>query len=167
MPVDLTQEPKDFGKILSEWSFPEFVKHKRSRRWYIIAAVLTVIILIYALVTANILFAAIIIIASVIFVLNEKRNPKDIHFQISEGGIIVDNVLYEWPEIKNFWIIYEPGKVKNIYFEFKSLLLPRLPIPLQDKNPVTIREILLNYIDEDIDREGEPISDGLGRILKL
>ncbi len=167
MPVDLNQEQRDLGKILSQWSFPEFVKYKRSRRWYAVAILITAVLLIYALVTSNILFATIIIIASIIFVLNEKRESKTIHFKISEEGIVVDNVLYEWPEIKNFWIIYEPDKVKNIYFEFKSLLLPRLPIPLQDQDPVAIREILLDYIDEDIDREGEPISDGLGRMLKL
>jgi len=167
MPVDLNQEQRDLGKILSQWSFPEFVKYKRSRRWYVVAILIMAVLLIYALVTSNILFATIIIIAGIIFVLNEKREAKTIHFKISEEGIVVDNVLYEWPEIKNFWIIYEPDKVKNIYFEFKSLLLPRLPIPLQDQDPVAIREILLDYIDEDIDREGEPISDGLGRMLKL
>jgi len=167
MPINLTQQPKDLGKTLAEWQFPEFVKYKRSQRWYITAGIIVALLLIYSAVTANILFAMIIIITSVIFILNQKRDPKMVSFKITEEGVIIDETLYEWPEIKNFWIIYEPPKVKNLYFEFKSLLLPRLPIPLQDQDPVKIREILLDYIDEDIDREGEPISDGISRALKL
>ena len=167
MPINLTQQSKDLGKILAEWQFPEFVKYKRSRNWYITAGIMVALLLIYSAVTANILFAMIIIIASIIFIINQKRDPQMVSFKISEEGIVVDETLYEWSEIKNFWIIYEPPKVKNLYFEFKSLLLPRLPIPLQDQDPVKIREILLDYIDEDIEREGEPISDGIGRALKI
>ncbi len=167
MPINLAQQPKDLGKTLAEWQFPEFVKYKRSRSWYITAGIVVALLLIYSAVTANILFAMIIVIASIIFIINQKREPKMVSFKITEEGIVVDETLYEWPEIKNFWIIYEPPKVKNLYFEFKSLLLPRLPIPLQDQDPVKIREILLDHIDEDIDREGEPISDGISRALKL
>ncbi len=167
MPINLSQQAKDLGKILDEWQFPEFVKYQRNRRWYIIAGISVALLLIYSAFTANILFAMIIIIASIIFIINQKRDPKMISFKISEEGIVVDETLYEWPEIKNFWIIYEPPKVKNLYFEFKSLLLPRLPIPLQDQDPIKIREVLLDYIDEDIEREGEPISDGISRTLKL
>ena len=167
MPINLTQQSKDLGKILAEWQFPEFVKYKRSRNWYITAGIMVALLLIYSAVTANILFAMIIIIASIIFIINQKRDPQMVSFKISEEGIVVDETLYEWSEIKNFWIIYEPPKVKNLYFEFKSRLLPRLPIPLQHQDPVKIREILLDYIDEDIEREGEPISDGIGRALKI
>lgn len=167
MPINLAQQSKDTGKTLAEWQFPEFTKYNRNRRWYIIASIVVALLLIYAIATANILFAMIIVIATVIFVLNQKKEPKNISFKITEEGIVVDETLYEWSEIKNFWIIYEPPQVKNLYFEFKSLMLPRLPIPLQNQDPVKIREILLDYIDEDIEREGEPISDGLGRALKL
>ena len=167
MPINLAQQSKDLGKTLAQWQFPEFVKYKRSRNWYIIAGTIVVLLLIYSAVTANILFAMIIIIASIIFIINQRRDPRTVSFKISEEGIVVDETLYEWPEIKNFWIIYEPPKVKNLYFEFKSLMLPRLPIPLQDQDPVKIREMLLDYIDEDIEREGEPISDGISRTLKL
>jgi hypothetical protein len=34
-------------------------------------------------------------------------------------------------------------------------------------NPIKVREILLDYLEEDLDQENEPLSDGLGRMLKL
>lgn len=167
MPKDLTKEDINLGKTLSDWTFPEFIKYQYTRGWYISFLVILVLLLIFSIVTTNILFALILIIATTILYITRKRNPENINFAITEEGITINHTLYQWLEIKNFWIIYEPPQVKNLYFEFKNLLLPRLPIPMQDQDPVTIREMLLEYIDEDIEREGEPISDNLSRKLKI
>ncbi len=167
MPKDLSKEEYNTGREIFAWQFPEFSKQNYSRGWFIgYGAVLTGL-LIYSIFTANILFIFILVIATVIIYINRRREPDNIRFRITEEGIILDQMLYEWPEIKNFWIAYEPPEIKNLYFEFKGVLLPRLPIPLQDKNPVEIRNTLLDYIEEDIEREGEPISDNIGRKLKL
>jgi len=167
MPKDLTKEDINLGKTLSDWTFPEFIKYQYTRGWYISFLVILVLLLIFSIVTTNILFALILIIATTILYITRKHNPENINFTITEEGITINYTLYQWLEIKNFWIIYEPPQVKNLYFEFKNLLLPRLPIPMQDQDPVTIREMLLEYIDEDIEREGEPISDNLSRKLKI
>lgn len=167
MPIDLTKVDKDTGKELIAWQFPEFSKQNYSRSWFIVYGAVLLGLLTYSIFTANILFIFILIIAAVIIYINRRREPENIRLRITEEGIILNEMLYEWIEIKNFWIAYEPPEVKNLYFEFKNLLLPRLPIPLQDKNPVEIRNILLDYIEEDIEREGEPISDNISRKLKL
>lgn len=167
MPQDINKEPINTGKTLAQWQFPEFIKYEHSRRWYIMFTLVMVLLLIYSLATANILFTVIIIIAALIITMNKKRQPRDVDFKITEEGIIVDETLYQWKEIKHFWIVYEPPQVKTLYLEFNSWHLPRLPIPLLDNNPLDLREILLDYLDEDIEREGEPISDGLSRGFKI
>ena len=90
-----------------------------------------------------------------------------VSFKITEDGIVINGKLYEYKVIKNFYIIYEPPEVKTLYFEPKSLLSPRIPIALEDQNPVEIRQILRQYLTEDIDREDEPVSDQTSRLLKL
>ena len=90
-----------------------------------------------------------------------------VSFKITEDGIAINGKLYEYKVIKNFYIIYEPPEVKTLYFEPKSLLSPRIPIALEDQNPVEIRQILRQYLTEDIDREDEPVSDQTSRLLKL
>lgn len=167
MPKDITKEEIDTGKTLITWEFPEFTKYENTRRWYIIFGLVTALLLIYSLLTANVLFAIIIIIAAVIIIMNKKKDPHSIDFQITEEGLIIDQTLYLWEEIKHFWFVYEPPHAKTLYFEFKSWHLPRLPIPLLEQNPLDLREILLEYIDENIEREGEPISDSLGRSFKI
>ena len=70
--------------------------------------------------------------------------------------------------IKNFSIIYKPkDEIKNLYFEYKNPIHPRLSIPLLDKNPLQIREYLLKYLAEDLDRTDQPVSEALGRLFKL
>ena len=62
---------------------------------------------------------------------------------------------------------YEPDEAKTLFLEFKSGVRPRLAIPLQNKNPLKIRSILLAHLPEDVEREDEPLSEQLIRLLKL
>jgi len=155
------------GKKLITWTFPEIIKHERSRGWYIAAIIIGVLLLIYALFTFNLLFALIIIVTAIILFLRHKEGVSDIDFTIYEDGVEIGNNFHEFRELRDFYVIYEPPEVKNLYLNFRSALQPRLQIPLDDINPVKVREILLDYLNEDLDKENEPITDALGRWLKL
>ena len=41
--------PEDYGEILAAWSFPEFEKPKRSRKWYIWGVIILAILIILSL----------------------------------------------------------------------------------------------------------------------
>ena len=69
-------------------------------------------------------------------------------------------------ELKDFWIVYEPPFVKNLYIEHKNALTPRIVVPIEDADPVEIRRALLDYLDEN-GRTEEPLGDLLGRVFKL
>ncbi|MFA5021379.1 MAG: hypothetical protein WC517_04995, partial [Patescibacteria group bacterium] len=59
------------------------------------------------------------------------------------------------------------GGIKNLYVEFKNPLKGRLVIPLDGQDAVAIRDYLLRFLAEDLEREAEPISEQLRRFLKL
>ena len=40
-------------------------------------------------------------------------------------------------------------------------------IPITDQSPLDLRDILLEYLDEDLEKEGESTAEALGRLLKL
>jgi len=103
----------------------------------------------------------------VIIFLKATLGYKNLDFAIYERGLRVGEKFYDFKEIKDFYEIYEPPEVKNLYFDFYSWVQPRLQIPLQSKNPVRVREILLDYLTEDLDQENEPFSDAMGRMFKL
>ena len=124
-------------------------------------------LLIWSLFTLNILFAFIIILFGVILYLQTKRPPVDVKFNIFEDGIEIGAKFYKYKEINNFWLVYEPPQVKNLYLHFKTKIKPVLSIPLEKQNPIRIRKLLLKYVDEDLDKDEESFSEILGRRLKI
>ena len=100
--------------------------------------------------------------------MRSRRNPALLRITITEDGIeIGDKNFYKWQDIDKFWIVYEPPAVKNLYLDFKAGLRPSITIFLENQNPLIVRKILLQYINEDTERENETFSDGFSRMLKL
>lgn len=167
MPFDLLSEKIDYGAVRFDWDFPEFIKQPRTVLWYLAAVLVVVGLLIYALVTLNILFAVIIIIATVIIIFLNRKEPRIMNIKITAEGIVIENRFYPFDEIKNFWIVDQFPLVKRVYFDFKSFFIPRLSIPYQDQDPNKLKDFLVQYLDENTEREGEPVSEGISRWLKL
>jgi len=166
MEQDQSEQKKDYGQIFFSWSFSEFPQHSRSRRWYLGAAVLIVLMLIFSVVSRNILFTNIVILTALLLILFHRSNNV-ITFKITEDGILVNDRFFEYESLKNFFIIYQPPTVKTLYFEPKSFFNPRIPISLENQNPVQVREVLMRFLPEDIEREHEPVSDQIARLFKL
>ena len=167
MPIDLGQEQMDYGKVHYEWDFPEYTKHERTIVWYIVAGIVVLGILIFSFVTANILFAVLTIMVIIILVFMQQREPRILNFKITDEGLVIENRFYAYDEIKSFWIVYELPHLKNLYFEFKSLVVPRLTVPYDDIDPNRLQSFLAQYIEIDDEREGEPVSESISRLLRL
>lgn len=157
----------DHGKRFASWNFHEFQAYKRSIGWYIVAAIVVIGLFIIALRQKNYLFVVIIALITFIYLILNQRKPRLVTFSISEDGLEVHETFYPFKDIKKFWIIYEPPEVKILYFDFQSGLRPILSIPLESQNPLKIRDILIKYIKEDLERDEELLSDAVLRSLKL
>jgi hypothetical protein len=155
-----------FGQPVFEWQINEFERYERSNRWYIFMGIICLALIIFAIFTANFLFALIILLFAFIIVLREFYNPEKIDFKISNQGALLGGKLFPYKEIGKFYIIYEPPESKFLYLAFKSLK-PTLSVFLADQNPVKIREFLLKYLEEDLEKEDEHIADTLGRLFKI
>lgn len=159
--------PKTFGTILASWNIPEFEKYDRSIFWYVSFGLLGFFCLIYGLWTANFLFVLIIIIAAFIIYIQEKTEAAQIKCLITSKGVKLGAKFYLYGDIKQFWIIYDPPAVKKLYFSFRNILSPHLVISLKSQNPIKIREILLQFLEEDLEKEKEPFSESFSRWAKI
>lgn len=157
----------EYGEVLATWHFPDYVQHNRSRRWYLIVGVIGALSFLFAMLTFNFLFAIILIIIAVILVLQNRRRPQNVTINITEDGLHIGNDFFEYEALKNFWIAYRPPEVKKLYVPFKSTFRPMLVIPLEDENPIEVRKVLLEHLEEDLEREDETTSEALSRLLKL
>jgi len=157
----------DFGDVYANWNFPEYGTNWRNGTWYRFAIGLGIALLLYALISGNLLFGVIIVLTGVIFYFQTIQPPLTVNVQITDEGIKVGKNFYSYLDIDTFWMIYEPPEIKNLYIEYKNAFRPRLGIPLQNEKPLEIRDILLKHLPENKEREHEPISDGLARFFKL
>lgn len=164
---DTEDESTEHGKIHASWDFPEFIRSKRSGWWYAFAALVAGGSIILSILSANPLFAIFIVLIVIIYVVRLKQRPSTIVVSITEDGIEVGERYYSYDDLKEFWIAYEPPKVKRLYIRFRNGVRANLSIPFEDQNPVAIREILLQYLEEDLDQRGESVSDAFQRFLKL
>lgn len=162
------------GTILKEWVIKEYTQHVRGQAWFVVSGLVALVLIVLSLWTPNFiferpnfLFAEIIVLAAVVVMLWHHREPPNLAVVLFEDGVAIGETFFPYRELGQFWIIYEPPHVKTLYFHFRSTIRPRLPIPLEDENPLDIRQILLQYLPEDLERESEPTSDALSRILRL
>jgi len=160
------EESGPFGKVLYNWKVPAYNEHKRSVSWYLWMVIIATGLIIYSIVTANFLFALIVILVVFIVMIKVFEKPANLNFQITEKGIIIGQEYYTYEEIKNFYIIYDPPAVKKLFFSVKGLG-PDLAINLNDINPIPIREKLLEYIDENLEKEEQTLDEQLDTLLKL
>jgi hypothetical protein len=131
------------------WEAPEYEYIEKHPRWYWVMGILLLAIIVYAIVTNSILMAITFIMIGMLGYVYAEREPRLIHMEINPDGVIVDKLMYEYDDLKSFWIFYEvEAGFKILSLHSKKTFLPHIHIPVGDANPILIREILLNYLPE-------------------
>lgn len=154
-------------QILMEWHSSEYQQHEHHPAWFLFLGIIAAILTIYAIIVGNFLFAIIIIMLGVIINMYAKRAPEKIHIAITKHGIKVADKLYTFEDdLASFWILYRPPHLKTLNLQRKQRILPILTFQLEDQNPLKIRELLLNHLDEDINKE-EHFTDKIARQMKF
>lgn len=140
------------GEILAgallRWRAPEYEKYERGRKWYLYAALVLLAIIAYAIYTDSPVMAITFVLIGVVGYIFLNRDPQTIDFAVTRDGIIAGRELYDFDNVKSFWIFYEPHDIKVISLHTKSALMPFVHIPIHNEDPVEIRSVLLEYIQE-------------------
>lgn len=163
---DAAQSPY-FGEEIFGWMVDEYERHERGPIWYAIAFLTGLSLVLYAIITRNFLFAVVILMAGVIVALSTLREPRKIPFLVTTRGIALGHQFISYRELRSFWILYEPPHLKNLYVDFRSSVAPNLVIPLEDQDPIELRRTLLAFMAENGTQEEEPLTDIIGRFLKI
>lgn len=158
----------NYGPKEISWKIDEVNKNPRTKRWYIIASIIAVALIVYAIIDKNYFFALIIIISGGLIVFYDNEPAREVDLTLKYDGVEIGKKFFEYETMNNFYIIYRPKEdIRKLFFEFKNPIKHRLSIPLKDKNPIEIRDYLLQYLNEDLDKEHEPLSEGLAKMLGL
>ncbi len=167
------QKEKDLRKIdddvedvatLFEWYAPEHLHQERSPKWFaIFAASITAIAVGFALFGNFIAALTIGMIGAYMFVV-AQHEPSVVRYRLMTEGIALNNTLYHYKHLESFNIVYEPGNVKTVILKSRHRLVPLIHMEIGDADPVAIRDILNEFVREDIHLE-EPLIDIWSRHL--
>lgn len=134
----------------------EYTYQEKTPDWFWALGIIALSTSVVSIIYKNYLFAIFIILAAVALVFAGIRKPKAIQFTINKNGVKIGDHLYQYKNLKSFWI-HESEEEKILLIMSKSTLMPLMSIPLMKDSPVSrIREILLAHIPEE--RHEQPAS---------
>ena len=150
------------------WEAPSFEPVERGPKWCVWMMAVAVWLVVYAVFTANCLFAFIVLLTSIILILGgNKETPRNVLIQIGSNGVVYDGTFYQFDELSDFAILFQPPETKLLYIQPKGLTGVRMRIHLDDQDPIALRNHLKKYIDEDLNLQEEHFSDTVARLLKI
>jgi hypothetical protein len=109
----------------------------------------------------------IILMLGIVTLLSTFIPPDRVMVILTTTGIVVGDMYYDYDAIRDFSIAYDPPEVKYLYLEFHSPWQPLISIPLEEIDPNIIRENLLPFCFENLDRTEESLTDVMRRMYKL
>lgn len=166
-PELVEEEVIDAGLPMMSWDSWEFPMVERSKRWYIVASAIGLFLILYAVFTANFIFGVIILMFAVITLIQDLKKPNRVEVHVTSKGIVFGDQFFSYDEIRDFSLTYDPPVINTLYLSFHSRLQPMLSIALEELNPNEVRRTLLPFVFENLEREGESLTDVLRRVYKM
>lgn len=137
-------------QTLIEWQTLEHRFDRKSKDWYWILGIISAGAATLAFYFDNFLFGIFIIIASLTVGLLSWKETKSVQIKITDKGILFGSFLYPWNSYHSFWIETEHINGSRILLNPTNSFLPLVVIPMDEKsNPVEIREIMLDFLEEE------------------
>lgn len=150
---------------LLEWEAPEYNEYSRDWRFYLLTAVIFLLVLAYSIYSRDWFMVGIVMLIAIFFYWYPSIKPKKASYKITQLGFYVNDRIYPYAELHSFWLLINQNDNKlNLIFNKKYL--PQLSLLLLDVDPVTVRTVLSHYIPEQENRT-ESVADHLLRLLKL
>lgn len=155
-----------YEKAVCQWQAPEYAHHEKSARWFAIAALAALLLVIWGIQSNDWTFSIVVIVFCGTYYLLHRHRPQIVRVKISRFGVKFGRHVYPFSHIKGFWIVYQPPFVKRLYLRVSGKLHPDIFISLEDEDPSRVRKILLEHLDE-LKGRHEPLSDCLIRLFRL
>ncbi|HSX24482.1 MAG TPA: hypothetical protein VLG69_00770 [Candidatus Andersenbacteria bacterium] len=162
---DIDDDVEDIATLFS-WEAPEHIHQIRNPQWFgVFAAVIALICVAFVFMGNFIASLTIAMIGGYIFVVAQHK-PSLVRYRLLTEGVALGTTLYHYKDLDSFNIIYEPGDVKTVILKSTRRIMPLIHMEIGKADPVAIREVLVQFVREDIRLE-EPVIDIWARRLGL
>ena len=157
----------DYGQIILAWKAHHHPYYQRSIRWYMVAGVITVMFVLYAIFTQAITMAIVFIVLAGVYFLIHRREPEVIDNKLTTMGIQSGDTFHPYADIKAFYIIHEPPYVSTLNIFLENKMNNEVTFQLEQVDVSDVREVLLNRGIQEVQGREESFTSIISRILGL
>ena len=131
-----------------EWSAPSYYYNPQKR--YLVLITIGLLCGAGALLFfhQDILTAIFLVLSSLVLILYANKKPALSNIIVNRAGVTIDDYTYYYKELKSFWLDYSPYGPKELSLEAKKWYMPYVKVPIENQNPVEIRSLMINFINE-------------------
>jgi len=151
--------------IIYSFKTKEFPQYERSIRWYISLSVISLILVIYSIISQSYMMFLSFILIIVLTLILINKEPRNIIVKITNSGIIInDEIVYLYDDIDSFGLLVDPPH-SYLSLYMRDGLTPYNKVPLGKENPEDIANIIEKFLPREDGKEN--IFHKLDSILKL
>lgn len=140
---------KDHQSI--SWSALEYFHQDKSSDWFWGLGIVATTAAVLAIVLGNTLFALVIVLFAFTASMQAHRKPREIDFQVTPRGVVVDHVLYPYSNLESFWItdLHVKSADPKILLRSKKLFMHFIHLPISDDDVDDVHNYLLQHLKEE------------------
>lgn len=136
------------------WQTPEYVYTEKTQDWYWTVGIISAALVVTSIIFGNILFALIIAIGAFSLALFASRKPRIVSVDITERGITIDKMLYQFAALQSFSLDEEHFAGPRLLLKSKKVVMPLISVPVVGGNHDELREFLAKHLTEESFQEG-------------
>jgi len=130
-------------EVLLAWSSPSRLFKKRDREYFTnIGAIVFLLIIILVFAREYLLIAAVVSIVFLVYVLSTVP-PEEVGHRITNLGLDSAGHFYRWEELVDFWFEEQWGQTMLV---LRPIVGTRIVVLLGDEDKVEVRKLIAEYI---------------------
>jgi len=137
------EEAKEQKEVYLSWSSPSRLFKRRDREYFTnVGAIVFLLIIILVFAREFLLIAAVVSIVFLIYVLSTVP-PENVEHRITNLGIESAGHFYRWEQLGEFWFEEQWGQV---LLKLRPIMGPHIIILLADQDKAHVRELVAKHI---------------------
>ena len=157
------KQPAEIRPI--EWEAESFEVHRRGWSWYLIAAIILLLVLVYAIYVGRWLLGGVTVMVGVVLYLSGRMSPEKVSCRIDGQGIVVGHQTFAYDQLKTFWISTTPTTIKLNLISV-GRFTPVISLLLKAGMEEEVRGTLGNRLPESKNRQDDWV-DRINRFLRI
>lgn len=148
------------------WTAPEFEYHEKDVSWFWISIIIAILMIAFAVWNRNFLFAFLIVLAEILFIVWGGRKPANFDFLLNEKGLRIGDTHHPFSEMEKFSVFSMDGSDwTELVLYMKKRLINRITVFMPAAYTDHVVQTLSGFIPK-VEHE-ESFLDSLARFLRF